>query len=1142
MKKNFFSCEKTGGEYALSEADIANGGNVLLCGLTDEHKYFYASTLRMPLLYVTADSIAARNAEETISVLSGKKVAYLPAKDEVLFYKDALSKDNLYKRLVALDGIAGGAEVIVCELESLLQPVPLQIQSIELEKDGEYDLSELCDRLIRMGYRKGFRAETQGTFALRGDMLEIYPVKAENPVRIDFFGDTLEKFRPYDAETDERLAETDSLRIIAATDVYIEEEEREDICRTLREECKLVKGFEAWNQAQSIVEDICNRVSAGESFSGAGYILPIVRNHGTLLDLLPANCAILWDEPKRIRDRADALRKEFSERYKSLFAAGEVLPMSLGQMADFDELLKKSEKFASAALQNFASNSGFFRSTALYNLHSTPVTRYMNSFADVCRDMRQWLANQYRILCFCGSEDKAAKLSESLSTEMLPVQSLPQSIAELHKIAVSPEALSHGFVLHDLKLAVLGTGDLYLRSAPEKKLIRRKRGNMFIAPEIGDYVVHEVHGIGKLLGAKTIETLDGIKEYMAIQYRDGDMLYIPAEQMDTLSKYVGEDNPQLNRFGGVEFERVKERVRSSIKKMTFDLKKLYSERAQKKGFAFPDHAPLMEEFENSFEFEPTPDQLASIAEIKADMCSEKVMDRLVCGDVGYGKTEVALRAIYLCVLGGKQAAFMCPSTVLCEQHFRTCCKRLEDFGVNIAKLNRFCSEKEKEDALRGLKEGTVDLVVGTHRLLSKDVEFYDLGLLVLDEEQRFGVEHKEKIKLLRQNVDCLTLTATPIPRTLHMSLAGIRDISNINTPPVDRIPVQTYVVDESDVLIRDACIREISRKGQVFILYNRVATIETFASRIAQLVPEARITVGHGKMSKELLDSNVFGFYRGEYDILISTTIIENGIDLPNANTIIVIDSDRLGISQLYQLKGRVGRSSRLAYAYFTFQSDKVLTENAMQRLKAMMEFTELGAGFKLAMRDLEIRGAGDVLGRDQHGHMDKIGYELYSKMLKEALGEEEPSAPELDVLATAYIPDWYVPSSSARLDCYKQIAEIRGSADFKRVSESLQDTYGKLPEPVKTLLAVALLKSVARKFGVKKIRVTASGGILTFPSTAVFGEARFKAAMAKFPQNVTLTMVGGPGIEFTGSTNATSAIVRITKFLKFALSFEGIA
>ncbi len=678
---------------------------------------------------------------------------------------------------------------------------------------------------------------------------------------------------------------------------------------------------------------------------------------------------------------------------------------------------------------------------------------------------------------------------------------------------------------------------MFTRSG-EKRRIRKKRGDLFVAPEIGDYAVHESYGVGKITGTKKIETTDGTKEYVALSYRDGDTLYVPVEQMDVLSKYMGEDNPSLSKIGGGEFERVKARVRAALKKMAFDLKQLYAERQERRGYVFPEYREEMEEFESAFPHEETPDQLSSIEEIKADMCSDKVMDRLLCGDVGFGKTEVALRAAYLCILAGRQAALMCPSTVLSEQHFRTATERMKDFGVRIASLNRFRSEREQSKILSELANGHIDLVIGTHRLLSSDVKFHDLGLLVLDEEQRFGVEHKEKIKNYKRDVDCLTMTATPIPRTLHLSLSGIRDISTIQTPPSRRLPVQTYVAEETETLLRDACIREIARGGQIFVLYNRVESIHTFASRIKAIVPEASVTVAHGRMEKNALEKNVFGFYRGEYNLLVTTTIIENGIDLPNANTLVVIDSDRLGISQLYQLRGRVGRGTRLAHAYFTYKPERVMTETAAERLKAIMQFTELGSGFKIAMRDLEIRGAGNVLGAEQHGHMDKVGYELYAKILKEELTGVRQETVDLDVKATAFIPESYIESGAGRMDCYKQIAEIRTQEDYKRVCNSMEEQYGAMPPETLNLLIIAMLKSYAAQFSVKKISVGRQGGALEFFDLKSLGDQRIAAAIDKYSGKVKLDMTSAPILRFAPLETGGKTMVRMTKFLKFAATF----
>ena len=551
--------------------------------------------------------------------------------------------------------------------------------------------------------------------------------------------------------------------------------------------------------------------------------------------------------------------------------------------------------------------------------------------------------------------------------------------------------------------------------------------------------------------------------------------------------------------------------------MTINLKALYKARNEKKGFAFSADDAFSEEFDEAFEFEPTEDQLQSIAEIKSDMESEKVMDRLLCGDVGFGKTEVAFRAAFKAIADGKQVAIVCPTTILCEQHFRAAKNRFADFGIRIEALNRFKTASEQKKIIDGLASGEISFVIGTHRLFGQDVKFHDLGLLVLDEEQRFGVEHKEKLKLLKENVDTLTMTATPIPRTLHMSLSGIRDISVINTPPRSRIPVQTYVVEESDALFKDAITRELARDGQVLVMHNRVETIYKLADDLRRIVPDAKILVAHGRMDGKTLEDNVMKFYGGEYNVLVATTIIENGIDLPRANTIIVTDSDRLGLSTLYQLKGRVGRSNVMAHAYFTFRKDKVMSDAAYKRLSALMEFTEMGSGYKIAMRDLEIRGAGNVMGREQHGHMDKVGYELYNKLLKESLGETEKETDiELDVRMDAYIPETYISSSSSRMDCYKQIAEIVTDDDGKRVVGSLEEYYGNIPREVENLILIAKLKSAAKKRGAVKLVVGANKSYIELKDLRCLNDAGFMDAIVSRKDAITLEFAQTPVIDYT--------------------------
>ena len=1133
MKEKFFTFDKIGGEYPRFGEELRRGAPAAVFGVSDSLKYLLASLIDAPVVYISADAVAAQKAAENIAALSGKRTAVLAAKDEVLLYRKALSKDSLFKRLNGIYALENGCPVVTAEIDALLQLFPKRIPAMLLKEGEETDFLSLPARLAEMGYTRGFEVETKGAFALRGDILDIFPVNAENPVRIDFFGDTVEKIKPYDLVTGNRMESSKELLILSATDVFAEEGDRARAEKAFKDGLKSFKTPEAFARANEIADELLSD-PAGER---SAFLMPLLKNSTDFFSILPENAVLVFDEGKTLWDKFNALYKEHEERFRRLQAGGEAFPFSFGQYTDRESFLSSLSAFRRVALQTFTGKPFFFEPLQIFNLTATPAAKYLNGFPALLTDVKNWLRGGYRVLLYCGDSSRAAKMEALLSDEYVSTARLPDDLASFKGVCVLPESLDKGFILHECKLAVIGSGDLYTKP-PDTKRVRRKRGDMFAAPEVGDYAVHETHGIGKVVGTKKIETTDGTKEYIALEYKDGDILYVPAEHMDILSKYVGDAHPSLSKIGGADFERVKARVRASLKNLAFDLKKLYAERAEAKGFRFPENVAFMQEFEEAFPYELTPDQASSVEEIKADMCSDKVMDRLLCGDVGFGKTEVAFRAVYLCVLGGKQAALMCPSTILCNQHFNTACERFADFGVRVAALNRFNSPKEQERILQGLRDGTLDFVVGTHRLLSNDVKFKDLGLLVLDEEQRFGVEHKEKIKNLRKDIDCLTMTATPIPRTLHMSLSGIRDISTIQTPPGERLPVQTYVVEETETLIRDACIRELSRGGQIFLLYNKVESIFTFAAKLKRILPEAEISVAHGRMDKTVLENSVFDFYSGKSNVLVTTTIIENGIDLPNANTLIVIDSDKLGISQLYQLKGRVGRGTRLAHAYFTFKPERVMTQNASERLKAIMEFTELGSGYKLAMRDLEIRGAGNVLGAEQHGHMDRVGYELYAKLLKEELTGETQSVAELDIRADAYISEKYIESAAGRLDTYKQIAEISTVADYKRVYSSLEEMYGPLPQAVVNLLVIAVLKSYAAKFNVRKITVAKGVGALEFPSLEALGDKRILAAMDKYKEKVRLNMAEAPVVEIFGKREAADLMAEMTKFLKFALTF----
>ena len=925
-------------------------------GVADPFKNYLLSTINEKVLYIVKDNITARFASDGITELSGKKVVFIPAKDEILLHSRAFSKDNTYQRIRALDG-AMDADVIITTAETLLQTAPKKISAIKLEKNQDVEQQEIVTALVNMGYVRQETVTSQGTFSLRGDILDVYAINQDNPIRIDFFGDTVASIKNFDSESRENLGYVDSVKILQASEFTFSNDDLSLFKSIIKNEIK-----DADKQAKlrlKVIADDLEIAMENRDADGMKALSPLSVDCGSIFDYLSPQTVVVIDECKRVNELAILNQTEFTERFNSLKNAGEVFGFAKSNFSNIDALVAEIKKYRLVALQTLSTAIPFFNPLKIINPQTGGVADYQLDFKEVFTDISNWLKSGYAVVVCAPDIKKAENFCFELSGKSI-ASAINGDV--LKGVNILTEKLSRGFIFHEEKTVVIGSGNLFARPVSERKIKSRKKG-FFTAPEVGDYCVHEVHGIGRVLGNKKISTTEGTKDYVAVEYSGGDILYIPVEQMDILTRYLGgEKKPRLSKIGGKDFEHIKKRVKESIKKMSFDLKKLYQERQEQKGFAFADEKELQEIFESSFPFEDTPDQTTANRDIKDDMLSGKVMDRLVCGDVGFGKTEVAFRAVFRAIASGKQAVMLAPTTILTEQHYNTAVERFKDFGIKIACLNRFKTPAKQREILKQVKDGKIDFIIGTHRLLSKDVEFNDLGLLVLDEEQRFGVEHKEKIKLLKTNVDTLTLTATPIPRTLHMSLSGIRSISTINTPPKKRLPVQTYVTEETETLIKDAVTREVNRGGQAFILYNRVESIFTFAESIKRIMHDLRITVVHGQMEEKVMERNILAFYRGEYDLLISTTIIENGIDLPKANTLIVIDADRLGLSTLYQLKGRVGRSDRLAYAYFTFKREKILSDTAFERLNAIIEFTEMGSGIKIAMRDLEIRGAGNIL------------------------------------------------------------------------------------------------------------------------------------------------------------------------------------
>ena len=1078
--RQMLSLENLGGDFKKIYDDVKEKRDILVFGLNTPQRAHVASSLDRFLLYVVKDGTFALKAEEALSdFYEPGEIAYLPEKDDVLIYRKAFQTTSLTRRVSVLSQLAKG-EIKCCitTATALMQYVPVKenlLAATKVIKEGDdIDVYKLCDLLISAGYHRESAVEEKCTFCLNGDILSIYPADRDLPVRISFFGDTVENIKSYDPDTMTTVATVPSVTIYPVNDLLVDDKYLKNALDTAK--IRIAKlPARAGERAAEIAAELETSGVTDQSFQ---WLLPFVKSRmSALTDYLPEDAAVFLDEPSAIYEKMCLFERETSERVKNLAEDGEVLKEHLGSFITADYTVDKLKDFRKiGAAQVTSTNKIIETPSALYNPRAVSVENYTYNIRQFHIDVKNYVTAGYCAIACMGDPATAKSFADSLYQEGVPSRYADEVDEWQNTLLVTPLQMKHGFCYPANRLVIIGKRDLLKGSGMRSEASKTR---IFTLPKVGDYVVHEIHGIGRCIGTERIKYRDVERDYVVIEYAEGGLLQVPIDQMDRLSRYSGSDRvPRLSKLGGKDFEKTKKQVEKSIKKMAINLVRLYAARHKAKGHVYPPDTPEQKRFEDAFPYEETADQLKATAEIKADMEKGAVMDRLLCGDVGYGKTEVAFRAIFKTVMEAKQAVILAPTTILASQHYETAKERFDGFGFQIELLSRFRTKEQIAKSLENAKNGKANIVIGTHRLLSKDVEFFDLGLIVQDEEQRFGVEHKEKLKLLRSDVNVLTLSATPIPRTLNMALSGIRDISVLETPPATRIPVQTYVTELTDALVRDAVGRELARGGQVFILYNRVETIAEFADKIRNIVPEARIVVGHGQMEGHELENTMQAFFSKQADVLICTTIIENGLDVPDANTLIVCDSDRLGLAQLYQLRGRVGRRNRIAYAYFTTAQGKVLTGDAAKRLTAIMDYTEFGSGFKIAMRDLEIRGAGNILGREQHGHIAKIGYDLYCKLLARCVAElrgeesDEDAEVEVNVAINAYLDSHYVTDVDSRLKIFRTIADLCGPEDALGFIDRLREHYGPVPKPLVNLINIAVAKNYAKRIGVKRITV----------------------------------------------------------------------
>ena len=1074
-----------------------NQGVIAVSGCMESQKahFIYGLSGLFPChLILAEDERSAKQIFEDYRFYS-KNVYYYPARDLLFFQADIHGNLIIRQRMQVIKAMLTEKEItVVTSIDGcmdFLEPLDaIKKQLIRFCSDSAVDMDKLKDDLVKMGYERTGQVEMPGQFSIRGGIVDVYCLTEENPWRIELWGDEIDSIRSFDAQSQRSLENLEEIVIYPAAEQQAEK-------------------------------------------SGL-----------TFLDYFPSEKTMVFlDEPNRIVENAKAVEEEFRQSCRNREEKGPG-NISEGWLCGGEKLQKKLNMSNCVSLSALEPQKAGWNVTETFSLTVKSMNSYQSSFELLVKDLQQYKKQGYQIVVLSGSRTRAERLAKDLQEEGLNAfyGQDTDRILNPGEIMVAYGHARKGFEYPLIKFAVITETDIFGKEQKKKKKKKTYSGNRiqdFSELSIGDFVVHEKHGLGIYRGIEKVEVDKVVKDYIKIEYRGGSNLYILATQLDALQKYSGADTartPKLNKLGGQEWKKTKTRVRGAVQNIARELVELYAVRQEKEGYVCGPDTVWQKEFEEMFPYEETEDQLAAIEDTKRDMESTKIMDRLVCGDVGYGKTEVALRAAFKEVQESRQVVYLVPTTILAQQIYNTFVQRMKEFPVRVDLLCRFRTPAQQQKTISDLKKGQVDVIIGTHRVLSKDVEFKNLGLLIIDEEQRFGVVHKEKIKQLKKNVDVLTLTATPIPRTLHMSLIGIRDMSVLEEPPMDRVPIQTYVMEYDEETVREAVNRELRRGGQVYYVYNRVNDIAEVALRLSKLLPEARVDFAHGQMSERELEAVMYAFINGDIDVLVSTTIIETGLDISNVNTMIIHDSDRYGLSQLYQLRGRIGRSNRTAYAFLMYRRNMMLRETAEKRLAAIRQYTDLGSGFKIAMRDLELRGAGNLLGAEQHGHMNAVGYDLYCKMLSEAVKEAkgihtmEDFETTIDLNIDAFIPDSYISNEYQKLDIYKRIAGIENQQDYDDMLEELLDRFGEMPKAVLNLLAIARIKALAHRAYVAEIKQMGADLKITLYEKARLDPAGIPALLQKYRRGLQFKAEQEPKFLFTPVGKPLEAL---TDFLK---------
>ncbi|OPJ64977.1 transcription-repair coupling factor [Clostridium chromiireducens] len=1090
------------------------------------------------MVIITQSDMEAKNLYEDL-IFYTNEVYYFPVREMVFYNIDAISGDLRWARLKVINEILNKKKkIIVTSIEAFASkytPHKSFLEySMKLKEGAEVNFTEISRKMIQSGYERVEMVEGKGQFSLRGGILDVFPTGSTYPYRVELFGDEIESIRTFNAESQRSIEKVKKIDIFPAKEIIVSEETLKLGRDKLKEEFDKIasndKGSERVEKLRKILNKNLEVLEETSSFETIDSYLPYFVNEPESLFDYFKDYFFIVDNVQRCKGKLESTYLEFEENFTAFSERGDIFPGQGNLLLNKEEILELFEEERIAFFESLNKVTDWLSPVSVVDIAQVTLNSYQGQLDLLIDEILSKKKAGYKTLILSGTRARGERLVGTLRDR--GIESVYRDSVEkieFGEVVITFGNQLKGFEYPEYKICVISDREVFgeakrkLRANNKSKRKGISKIKSFAELKPGDYVVHANHGIGVYKGIKQIDVGGHKRDYLDIVYDKGDKLYVPVDQLDLIQKYVGSEgkSPKVNKLGSAEWQKAKAKARKSINEIAEDLVKLYAMRSTVKGHKFPKDTEWQKQFEDEFPFEETPDQLTSLEEIKHDMEIDKPMDRLLCGDVGYGKTEVALRAAFKAVMDGKQVAILVPTTILAEQHYKNIKNRFSDFPIKIDMVSRFRTGKQQKEILQKVKEGNLDILIGTHRLVSKDIQFKDLGLLIVDEEQRFGVKQKEQIKGIKKNVDVLTLSATPIPRTLHMSLSGVRDISVIETPPEERYPVQTYVVEQNDQLIRDAILREIGRGGQVYFVYNRVEDIDRMAKYVQTLVPESKVGVAHGQMAERQLEKEMFDFMSQEYNVLVCTTIIETGMDIQNVNTIIIYDSDKMGLSQLYQLRGRVGRSNRIAYAYLLYTKDKVLTEVAEKRLKALKDFTELGSGFKIAMRDLEIRGAGNMMGSSQHGHMASIGYDLYCRMLEDTVkllkGEiqKEPIETTLDIKVDAFISENYIEDEIQKIEVYKKIAAIEGLDDYNDIKEELEDRYSKIPEPVYNLMDIAYIKSQAKSIFIEEIKETPKEMIFKFAQGESEYKNIFKTLMDEYKSSVVLKFGSNPYFAF---------------------------